>query len=78
MCGKIDFKIRIQEETGGKTAPGTFSARFRRPDPGVENGIWAEFFVRFGLLEHEAFEIYPSLLVRINFMTECVWARYEL
>ena len=27
VCGKIDFKIRIQKESGGKTAPGIFSAQ---------------------------------------------------
>ena len=27
VCGKIDFKIRIQKESGDKTAPGTFSAQ---------------------------------------------------
>ena len=54
------------------------SRQFQRPGLGVENDVWAEFFVRFGLLESGVFETYPSLLVRINFMTECVWARYEL
>ena len=60
--GKIDFKIRIQKNPGIKRpqallAPRAGRRRFRCPDPGVENGIWAEFFVRFGLLEHGAFEI---------------------
>ena len=27
VCGKIDFKIRIQKESGDDTAPGIFSAQ---------------------------------------------------
>ena len=60
------------------SAPRAGRQRFRRPALGVESDVWAEFFVRFGFLKSVEFEINSSLLARINYVTECVWARYEL